>query len=110
MLLDYMIDNNSLDILPEERKLVQSLIKGTVEPYTDKNFFYYPWIYQIVSNKKNSIDVDKFDYINRDAYHIGYQSSSVDYERIFNTSKIINNNLCFNIKVTYLINELNKLE
>ena len=29
------------------------------------------WIYEIVSNKKNSLDVDKLDYLCRDAHHVG---------------------------------------
>lgn len=31
----------------------------------------YEWLYQIVCNKVNHIDVDKIDYILRDSYHIG---------------------------------------
>lgn len=42
------------------------------------------WYYQIVSNKINTIDVDKIDYILRDAYHIGISISiSNDYKRLF---------------------------
>ena len=99
MLLEYLIDNNHIDIEPEQRKLVQSLILGEIKPSTSSEFYYDSWIYQIVANKKNSIDVDKFDYLCRDAYNVGLQSSHVDYERIFSTAKIIDNNLCFNIKV-----------
>ncbi len=72
-----------------------------------REFYYDSWIYQIVANKKNSIDVDKFDYICRDSYHIGLQSANVDYERIFSSARIINNNLCFNIKVKYILFRMN---
>ncbi len=99
MLLEYLIDNNNIDIETEERKLIQSLILGEIKPCENKGLYYDSWIYQIVANKKNSIDVDKFDYICRDTYHIGLQSSGVDYDRIFNTAKIIDNNLCFSMKV-----------
>ena len=41
------------------------------------------WYYQIVSNKVNTIDVDKIDYILRDAYHVGISISiSNDYKRL----------------------------
>ena len=97
-MFDYLIDNNAIDIDNYEKKLIQKLILGEITPSDRKEFYYEPWIFEIVANKKNSIDVDKFDYICRDSYHIGLQSAFVDYERIFKTSKIINNNLCFNIK------------
>lgn len=45
----------------------------------------YKWYYQIVSNKINHIDVDKIDYILRDAYHIGISISiNNDYKRLLN--------------------------
>jgi HD superfamily phosphohydrolase len=97
-MFDYLIDNNSIDIDNYQKKLIQKLILGETTPSDHKDFYYEPWIFEIVANKKNSIDVDKFDYICRDSYHIGLQSAFVDYDRIFKTSRIINNNLCFNIK------------
>lgn len=98
MMFDYLIDNNSIDIDDYKKKLIQKLILGETTPSDHNDFYYEPWIFEIVANKKNSIDVDKFDYICRDSYHIGLQSAFVDYDRIFQTSRIINNNLCFNIK------------
>ena len=95
MLFDYLIDNNSIDIETHEKKLIHSLISG--DSIGSEN----NWIYQIVANKKNSIDVDKFDYICRDSYHVGIKSGSVDYNRIFNNSMLINGNLCFHVKVIY---------
>jgi HD superfamily phosphohydrolase len=29
------------------------------------------WMYEIIANKKNSLDVDKLDYLQRDAKHLG---------------------------------------
>ncbi|XP_049920193.1 deoxynucleoside triphosphate triphosphohydrolase SAMHD1-like [Epinephelus moara] len=36
----------------------------------DKSF-----LYEIVANKRNGIDVDKFDYLSRDCYHLGIQNN-----------------------------------
>ncbi len=33
-------------------------------------------MYEIIANKKNSLDVDKLDYLQRDAKHLGLQSVS----------------------------------
>jgi HD superfamily phosphohydrolase len=95
MLFDYLIDSNYIDISTEEKKLIHSLIDGGNSLSNE-----FSWMYQIVANKKNSIDVDKFDYICRDSYHIGQCKAAVDYDRIFNSSRLIDGNLCFHIKVS----------
>ena len=41
--------------------MVKDLITGSWEAYPDRQ-----WIFEIVSNPRNSIDVDKFDYLARD--------------------------------------------
>ena len=41
--------------------IISSLIRGKEEK---EIHIEHPWIYQIVANKRNSIDVDKFDYLN----------------------------------------------
>lgn len=47
---------------------------------------------QIVANKINSIDVDKFDYLKRDPYYIGF-TYAFDYTRLSNKVKIINDQI-----------------
>ena len=51
------------------------------------------WLYQIVNNKINHIDVDKVDYILRDSYHIGIFHD--DFSRILTMIKVLpyNNSL-----------------
>ena len=46
------------------------------------------FIYQIVSNNLNSIDVDKFDYISRDFHNIGLKNG-FDYSRLLEDVLII---------------------
>lgn len=55
-------------------------------------------MYEIVANKKNSLDVDKIDYLQRDAMHLGMKVG-FDKERLLNNARIINNQLCYNGKV-----------
>lgn len=57
------------------------------------------WIYDIVANKRNSVDVDKFDYLLRDAHHIGYKDQNFDYKKIMKNSLVIDNQICYNSKV-----------
>jgi len=51
-------------------------------------------LYSIVNNTRNSIDVDKFDYLLRDTAHIGLDYS-FNYERIFNKSYIYKNQIIY---------------
>ncbi|MCQ2816585.1 MAG: HD domain-containing protein [archaeon] len=79
-IINYMVDENQIDLNSEQLKIICSLIKGEKRKDIKTE---YPWIYQIVANKENSIDVDKFDYISRDIYNLGLHVVSPDYERIF---------------------------
>ena len=97
-----LIDENNIEGIDEDMlKMINSLIEGTNLHNTE-----YNWIYQIVANKENSIDVDKFDYIQRDIYHSGVKTLSVDYQRIFEDINIINDNICFSEKTDMSLHSL----
>jgi HD superfamily phosphohydrolase len=70
----------------EHIKLIQNIIDP---PKNAKGF-----IYQIVSNNSNSLDVDKFDYITRDMKMIG-KNSSFDYKRLLTQAVITNNMIAY---------------
>ena len=84
-----MIKKYKLDISEEEYNFIKELIN----PENNKNY-----LYQIISNNKNGIDCDKFDYLLRDTYNIGLPYS-FDYYRFVNNVQIIDNNLCFSYKL-----------
>uniref|UniRef100_A0A3Q4H9Z8 Deoxynucleoside triphosphate triphosphohydrolase SAMHD1 n=1 Tax=Neolamprologus brichardi TaxID=32507 RepID=A0A3Q4H9Z8_NEOBR len=48
----------------------------------DKSF-----LYEIVANKRNGIDVDKWDYFARDCYHLGI-NNNFDYSRFLNFARV----------------------
>ncbi len=58
------------------------------------------WIYQIVSNSLNSIDVDKFDYLTRDSQMLNI-NISFDFKRLVDNAMVINNKICYPKKVDY---------
>tara|TARA_Y100001980_G_C14556592_1_gene348743 strand:+ start:4680 stop:5843 length:1164 start_codon:yes stop_codon:yes gene_type:complete len=75
----------------EEVEMISMIINPINIPQEKK------YIYQIVSNP-NGIDVDRFDYIMRDIKMTGL-NYGIEYERIMNHSKIIENEIVFSEKV-----------
>jgi len=62
-------------------------------------------MFEIVANRRNSVDVDKFDYLARDCYNCGIKSS-YDFSRLMIFSRVINNEICFHQKEGWNINSL----
>ena len=52
------------------------------------------FIYQIVSNGANGLDVDKYDYLTRDTYVLGF-GSKFKYQRLIEHIRIIDDNICY---------------
>lgn len=73
---------SNADVSTEDVKQIKNLIAG--RPHGDRKF-----LFDIVSNSRNGIDVDKFDYLNRDCHNIGIQSS-YDASRLMKYSRVIN--------------------
>lgn len=80
-----------------------SQIQRMIHPEKEKDKKNF--LFQIVSNGKNGIDVDKFDYIARDTKALGIQYG-FDHKRIFPYCKVIEGELCYCNKVIFNIFEL----
>ncbi|KAI8369175.1 hypothetical protein EDC96DRAFT_607057 [Choanephora cucurbitarum] len=103
MMLEYLIDDNNIDMERTEINFVKDLIAGEARSqskYEDRKF-----LFDIVANKKNSVDVDKFDYIERDTYNMGLRSS-YDAKRLLVYSRVINNEICYHHKEVYNLYEM----
>uniref|UniRef100_A0ABI8AIY3 Deoxynucleoside triphosphate triphosphohydrolase SAMHD1 n=1 Tax=Felis catus TaxID=9685 RepID=A0ABI8AIY3_FELCA len=65
---------------------LESPIKDSLWPYKgrpkEKSF-----LYEIVANKRNGIDVDKWDYFARDCHHLGIQNN-FDYQRFIKFARV----------------------
>lgn len=76
-----------------------------VQNIIDPSEHHRGFVYQIVANKLNSIDVDKMDYINRDNYSVGFKSS-FDTSPLIDDVRVIDNNICYPIQLAYHISDL----
>uniref|UniRef100_A0A3B3C2U0 Deoxynucleoside triphosphate triphosphohydrolase SAMHD1 n=1 Tax=Oryzias melastigma TaxID=30732 RepID=A0A3B3C2U0_ORYME len=101
-MFDHLVESNDLKVvmeeyglvLPEDLDFIKEQIAGPLNtqnqgqkwPYKgrpeDKSF-----LYEIVANKRNGIDVDKWDYFARDCYHLGIQNN-FDYQRFLKFARV----------------------
>ena len=63
------------------------------------------FIYQIVSNSLNGLDIDKYDYMARDSYMLGLEKG-FDYSGLVDHVKVIKNNIAYPERVIYDIKRL----
>jgi HD superfamily phosphohydrolase len=88
MMFEHMIDQNNLEIDEYQRKRVCELIRGTPSSCqgaiggSSTELKKKAWLFDIVTNRRNSIDVDKFDYIMRDMHNLGLLDNPFDPFRL----------------------------
>lgn len=99
-----MVDENNIDLDQEDVTLITDLIQGyqheTCKDYITK------FIFDIVANKRNSIDVDKFDYMSRDTHQLGLKDAYFDYSSLMKQARVINDEICYPYKYAHKIYEL----
>lgn len=83
-ILEYMVDDNGLDYDADEISFMQDLIKGVPSNETQRDTRGF--LFEIVANKRNAIDVDKFDYLKRDSIVCGM--ASPDFKRVFSRQRV----------------------
>eukprot|EP00201_Polytomella_parva_P007796 CAMPEP_0175067454 /NCGR_PEP_ID=MMETSP0052_2-20121109/17108_1 /TAXON_ID=51329 ORGANISM="Polytomella parva, Strain SAG 63-3" /NCGR_SAMPLE_ID=MMETSP0052_2 /ASSEMBLY_ACC=CAM_ASM_000194 /LENGTH=735 /DNA_ID=CAMNT_0016334339 /DNA_START=54 /DNA_END=2262 /DNA_ORIENTATION=+ len=91
-ILDYIVEKYDLKIAPFDIQRIQQLINpeaGKGHWAKNKQF-----LFDIVSNSRNGVDVDKMDYLNRDATMCGVRIS-FDYQRLLGMQKVIDNEICY---------------
>ncbi|XP_056279077.1 deoxynucleoside triphosphate triphosphohydrolase SAMHD1 isoform X2 [Pseudoliparis swirei] len=100
-MFDYLVADNQLQplmerhglVLPDDLDFIKEQIGGPEAPARghkwpfkgrpeDKSF-----LYEIVANKRNGIDVDKWDYFARDCHHLGIQNN-FDYRRFLKFARV----------------------
>lgn len=102
-ILENIIKKYKINISKSELKVIGDLIHTNIDKLDfnynswDEKYKVGKWIFEIVSNPKNSIDVDKFDYINRDNKAIGLKLD-VDFSRLILQARVINDEICYPIQ------------
>ncbi|KAI9189692.1 hypothetical protein H9P43_001125 [Blastocladiella emersonii ATCC 22665] len=99
MMFEKLVDENGIEISTDQMRFINALIDGT--PQTSERKF----LYQVVANKQNSVDVDKFDYLVRDCLNVGLKSS-YDPDRLMKNCRVIGDEVCYQVKEAFNFYEL----
>ncbi|XP_028848713.1 deoxynucleoside triphosphate triphosphohydrolase SAMHD1-like isoform X1 [Denticeps clupeoides] len=105
-MFDHLVKVNCLESVMEEHGLtlpgdllfIKEQIAGPLEDPDSPSKTQSPWpykgrseeksfLYEIVANRRNGIDVDKWDYFARDCYHLGIQNN-FDYRRFLKFARV----------------------
>ncbi|KAI6027108.1 hypothetical protein EDC04DRAFT_2718583 [Pisolithus marmoratus] len=95
MMFDDLVETYRPEITPEEVIIVKALIAGDKTRSslgTEK-----PYLFEIVANARNGLDVDKFDYIARDCHAVG-DRGNLSISRLISSARVIDNKICYDIK------------
>ncbi|KAF6743503.1 hypothetical protein DFP72DRAFT_932737, partial [Ephemerocybe angulata] len=94
MMFDYLVKTYKIPISNKDVSFIKALIAG--EPgQCDPSEKRY--LFDIVANKRNGLDVDKFDYIQRDSRMTG-ENLTFPVLRILHSAKVLDNQICYKIK------------
>ncbi|KAL5582555.1 hypothetical protein UlMin_014997 [Ulmus minor] len=104
-LVDHIVDEHHIDINHDMIKKVKEMILASSEfklpqGSTEKNF-----LYDIVANGRNGIDVDKFDYIVRDCRACGL-GCNFEFQRLMDTMRVLDDEICYRAKDYLTIHKL----
>ena len=94
---------DAIGVSRKDIQLVCDLVKGDSSNYKQHNSDKL-FLFDIVANKRNSFDLDKLDYLNRDLIHTQINQSQINYTRIINNALIIDGQIAYNKKI---YNEVN---
>lgn len=94
--LTYIVKKYNIDLNQQDLAVISSLIEPKIANYDEwkEEYKVGKWIFEIVSNSENGIDVDKFDYTARDNQAVGL-TLGFDYKRLLFQGRVINDHICY---------------
>ncbi|WCJ44814.1 hypothetical protein M5689_025465 [Euphorbia peplus] len=104
-MIDYIVDTHHIDINPECLKKAKEMIVASNEQNPERTSNGKQFLYDIVANGRNGIDVDKFDYIVRDSRACGL-GCSFQFETVMNTMRVVEDEICYRAKDYLAVHKL----
>ncbi|XP_054816683.1 uncharacterized protein LOC129316338 isoform X3 [Prosopis cineraria] len=104
-MVDYMVDEHHIDVDPEMIKKVKEMILASSEFALPRSSSEKSFLYDIVANGRNGVDVDKFDYIVRDSRACGL-GCNFEFQRLLDTMQVLDDEICYRAKEYLTIHKL----
>ncbi|XP_028089940.1 deoxynucleoside triphosphate triphosphohydrolase SAMHD1 homolog isoform X2 [Camellia sinensis] len=104
-MVDHIVDEHHIEIDSETIKRVKEMILASSEFAQTKSTREKHFLYDIVANGQNGIDVDKFDYIVRDSRACGL-GCNFQFQRLMETMQVLGNEICYRAKDYLTIHKL----
>ncbi|KAL3656705.1 hypothetical protein V7S43_018369 [Phytophthora oleae] len=98
-MIEYMVDDNNIDLERDDVRFIQQLIVGAKETHKGNRVDSRGYLYEIVANGRNCIDVDKFDYLARDMLNLFGLRKVFDFSRLTMFNRVIGNEICYHTSV-----------
>ncbi|XP_052189485.1 uncharacterized protein LOC127799470 isoform X1 [Diospyros lotus] len=104
-MVDHIVDKHHIEIDSEAIRRVKEMILASSEFASPKSTREKHFLYDIVANGRNGIDVDKFDYIIRDCRACGL-GCNFQFQRLMETMRVIGDEICYRAKEYLTIHKL----
>ncbi|KAL5080060.1 hypothetical protein RYX36_008481 [Vicia faba] len=104
-MVDYIVEEHNIDIESQMLRRVKEMILASSEFSLPRSSSEKSFLYDIVANGRNGIDVDKFDYIARDCRACGL-GCNFEFQRLMETMRVLDNEICYRAKDYLTIHKL----
>ncbi|XP_050271268.1 uncharacterized protein LOC126714903 isoform X1 [Quercus robur] len=104
-LVDDIVDKHYIEIDPEMIRKVKEMILASSEFVRPIGSGEKHFLYDIVANGRNGIDVDKFDYIARDCRACGL-GCNFQFQRLMESMRVLGDEICYPAKDYLTIHKL----
>ncbi|ONI19533.1 hypothetical protein PRUPE_3G283700 [Prunus persica] len=104
-MVDHIVNQHHIDIDREMIKRVKEMILASSEFAMPRSSREKHFLYEIVANGRNGIDVDKFDYIVRDCRACGL-GCNFEFQRLMETMRVMDDEICYRAKDYLTVHKL----
>ncbi|KIY67967.1 hypothetical protein CYLTODRAFT_277105 [Cylindrobasidium torrendii FP15055 ss-10] len=95
-MFDHLIDDNNVPLPPQDVAFIKDLIAGAVKHSSVHEIPERTFLFEIVANKRNGLDVDKWDYISRDMEATGDRGNYSPL-LLIHSARVIDGEICYGL-------------